>query len=340
MAHRSELQELITAWRALAGESTKEGWSTISVATDAPCKVLAGRRFPGNGEALLLGFLSAKLPLNPQLPEGRGFVVMRAELGESGAGRSWLAICRQSSGSLELFALMAEDLVLILSSMGDASEDRLLAVFLSRIRAWQEFMRRGEDSLLGPDAECGLYGELEILKEMIQLGIPPTVATQSWQGPLGANQDFLIATGGMEVKSTVSEIGFLARIASLEQLDYTLVTPLFLVGVRLALDDSGNTLPMQVQLLRHIIAEEEGPLDIFDNLLLRAGYVDSVASQYTRRFLLRDYRVWLLSNDFPLLSRSNVPLAIRRVRYEIDLDLATGTYLSLHDAFCGLGVID
>ena len=40
----------------------KDGWRTIEIATRLSCSVLAARHFPGNEEAVILGFSSAKIP--------------------------------------------------------------------------------------------------------------------------------------------------------------------------------------------------------------------------------------------------------------------------------------
>src|SRR3546814_665484 len=43
-------EELLAAWRALAGHQESEGWRTIQVVYGGSCRFLAGRHFPGNEE--------------------------------------------------------------------------------------------------------------------------------------------------------------------------------------------------------------------------------------------------------------------------------------------------
>ncbi len=339
MAPQSKREELLTAWRALAGNLRAEGWSTIRVAHGGPCHLLAGRRFPGNEEALLVGFGSVQMPPLEQLPQGRGFLVSRAVLSGEGANRIWIALSRQCAGSLDLFSMMTEDVVATLDALRGADDERLFHVFLARIRAWQDFMHHGGDGLLTPDAEVGLFGELELMHELISVGLPATVSVEAWQGPLNGIQDFVLGTGAIEVKSTVSPTGFPATVGSLDQLDDSLTQPLFLAGIRLVLTPSGKTLPDQVGQLRNLMHTEPGALNTFRSRLLHAGFLDTASDRYTRRFSRVGQKILHVSGGFPRLIRANVPIEIRKARYEIDLDLISTVDLGLAQVLQQLRVI-
>src|SRR5215204_4698737 len=107
MALPSEEDELTAAWRALEGAERSAGWRTIHIAVGSPSLLLAGRRFPDNEEALLVGFAGKGTSLPQDFPQGRGFEVSKAELGAAGSGRVWIALCRHSAGRLDLFTMMA-----------------------------------------------------------------------------------------------------------------------------------------------------------------------------------------------------------------------------------------
>lgn len=339
MALQSKREELLAAWRALAGNPGTKGWRTIPVAYGGPCRLVAGRHFPGNEEALLVEFASVWVPPVDQLPQGRGFLVSRADFSEDGSDRIWIALCRQSAGSLDLFAMMADDVALTLEGLRGADNERLFHTFLARIRAWQDFMRRGGDGVLGPEAEVGLFGELELLRDIILAGLPAIVAVEAWQGPLDGVQDFALGVGAIEVKCTVSPGSFPATVSSLDQLDDSLIRPLYLAGVRLALTASGRTLPEQVGELRDLVREELTALALFDSRLLHAGFLDAVAERYTRRFLRTGEKILQVSDAFPRLTRANVAIEIRRARYEIDLDLVSVGDVGIEHALRQLEVI-
>lgn len=340
MASPADLKEVQDAWRALdAAGADAQGWKTIRVAAGGPCQVRAGRRFPGNEEAILVGFRTMRLPKAEQLPTGHGFVVSEEDLGAEGAGQTWVALCRQPAGSRELFGVMAQDLARMLRSSPADQEAAIFQAFLARIRAWQEFMQRGSAQMLGPENEVGLFGELAVLRALIQHGMSLFLAVQSWMGPTGGVRDFAVGKGAIEVKSTVSVGSFPARIGSLEQLDDTLVQPLYLAGVRLAIATNGTTLAEAVALTRDLLASEPVARREFDSRLLRAGYADSVADQYTRRFQHMSTRLLAVAGGLPRLVRANVPAGVTRAQYEIDLDLVPVPETGFADALKSLGGI-
>ena len=56
------IDECAVAWHSLSGTGDEPGWRTIPVTPAGRCQLSAGRRFPGNQEALLASFPGASLP--------------------------------------------------------------------------------------------------------------------------------------------------------------------------------------------------------------------------------------------------------------------------------------
>lgn len=338
MAQLNERDELVAAWRALVGDAASVGWRTIEVASAGSCRLRAGRHFPGNEEAFLVGFSAIERPASIQLPQGQGFLVSWADLGSESEGRTWIALCKEDAGNLDLFSTMADDVRSTLRTLRNANAIVGLQAFLSRIRAWQEFMRRGADNLLSAEAEVGLFGEMEFLDSLIASGIPAWQAIDAWQGPLDGLHDFPLGAGAIEVKSTAAPVGFIAKISALEQLDDSLIRPLYLAGVRLALKDSGSTIAERAEQLRATFADDDLALSNFNSRLLHAGLLDAHADKYTRRFVLVSTRLLPVAEGFPRLTPANVALPIRQARYELDLDLLSITPVELADALLQIGV--
>lgn len=313
-------EELASAWRALAGGVHAEsGWRSIAVSGLDGRRLQVARRFPENREALLIGFESVTLPPAATLPAATGFRVERIAPGLPG---DWLALVRQEEGGIELFARMATDVVATIAASATATHQRQLQLFLSRVRAWQQFMNRSMAGL-NAEAELGLAGELVCLDMLIHAGVDVHAAVEGWKRPLDGLQDFEIGSGAVEVKSTLSHDGFPASILSLEQLDDAARQPLFIFGCRFAVADEGLTLSKRVHALRLVLEVDPTAASRFENALLHAGYVDAHAEHYTRRLVVSESRCLLVDGTFPRLVAGNVPSAIRRVRYELDLD-ATG----------------
>lgn len=338
MAAATDMRDLRAAWRALAGGGEGEGWKTIHVGILAPCALLAGRRLPGDEEAVLLGFRNIGTVPESHLPQGQGFEVCRVPGDRMGGDRFWMALARRPSGSPELFAMMAEDVVRMLES-GTAGEEGLIYRFLARIRAWQDFMERHREGVLSPEGELGLFGELVLLESLIVAGMSAGNVLDGWQGPMDGLQDFRLGSGGIEVKTTLSAAGFPATITSLEQLDDSLCRPLFLAAVRLGLDATGISLPDMAGVIREKLRGNQSALDTFEVRLVQAGLLGMAADQYSRRFRHVSSAILLVDEGFPHITRANIHLAIRKARYEIDLDLAGAADMGLSRALELLGAV-
>ena len=336
MAPRTDLQ---AAWRALGESFAGEGWRTIPVEPAGPCRILAGRHFVGGEEALLIGFVPGGTAVDANtLPRGRGFRV-EVDFDEMpGDARTWVALVRESAGSREIFARMAEDVIDVLSDHAGGDED-LLRRFTARIRAWQSFMDRGRDEVLGPAAEVGLVGELSFLQQLLENGVPASVAVDGWRGPLDGLHDFVLGNGAMEVKASVASGEFPAIVGSLEQLDESLVQWLFLVGVQLVLDASGRTLPALVGVIGDLLRDDPALLGSFEDLVLQAGFLVDLSNRYRRRFRYGSTAIFSVHAGFPKLSHANIARAIRTARYELDLDMVQEPRIELKDALAKLQVI-
>lgn len=336
MARPSRAFEL--AWTSLSATKDEPRWLLIAIDPAGPVPVEAGRRFPGNEEAVLASFPKGSLPPAEKLPDGQGFAVERAD--PYGDGRVWLALARRSHGSAELFAAMACDVVGAMDAEAASGSDahRLLRVFLGRVRAWQEFMRKGAQTL-SAEAEIGLFGELATLAGIIDAGAPPGVAVAAWVGPLDAPQDFELGTGAVEVKSTLAASGFPARIGSLEQLDDSVRQPLFVAACRFKQLARGQSLPEMVASLRARAAPDAEASALLSERLIAAGYFDAHANGYARRFEQESIRLVEVTAAFPRLVQATVPLGVTKAIYEIDLDKFAGARLDIAAAAKKLGAI-
>ena len=331
-----QIDDIALAWSSLATATDSSGWRTIHIAAVGPCALAAGVLFPGKEEALLAHFSSSLVAPSDKLPEAQGFSVARVE--PNNDGKAWLALTRKPTGSVELFVSMVTDVMGAMRAEPHADEARLLRIFLGRIRAWQEFMRKGVQTL-SPEAEIGLVGELCMLQSIIESGVPAAIAIESWVGPFDGIQDFIIGSGAIEVKATLSPLGFPAKIGSLEQLETSTRQPLFVSGVRLRQVAHGQSLPEFVDASRKMIEGDAEAESLLSERLLAAGYFDVHADKYARRFDLSGVRILEVDESFPRLTSGNVPVGVRRAMYEIDLDKVSGENIATEQALKRLGAI-
>lgn len=337
----NDIEALTAAWRALAheGSAEREGWRTIPLTSATSYRLLAGRHFPGNQEAVLVGFTGITSGSTKHLPEGKGFMVTALDLGIDLGNLTWFGLIRRIAGNLEIFTEMAADIIAALNSLEIENGGRMFDLFLQRIHAWQRFMQHGSDGGLSPQAEIGLHGELVLIETLLEVGMAANTVIDGWYGPLDGIQDFQLGVGAIEVKTTISSEEFIVIVTSLEQLDNTLVAPLFLVGVKLRLDEGeGFNLSNRVMKIKSLLQREPMALAEFENRLLYAGFHASLAGRYTRRFVHDKIEIFEVDGGFPNLTSGKVPKEITDARYEIDLGLVQAQSISLELTLRLLGV--
>lgn len=339
MARQSN--EFLMAWSSLSVRSDEAGWQAIPIDPAWPVELLAGRRSSDNAEAVLLGFPIKDLSPIEKLPEGRGFTVERFQPKEGASDKLWLALTRKVDGGKDLFAIMVSDVIGALDSgvAAGVNERKLLRTFIGRVGAWQEFMRKGLQGL-SAEEEIGLVGELFVLKSIVHIGMPMVLALESWLGPLDAHQDFELGTGAIEVKSSLSKVGFVAKIGSLEQLDDSVRQPLYVAGVRLRQVDSGKTLLEVIDEIKSLVRGDMEAERLLSERVIAAGVIAEQSTQYSRRFELGDIRIFEVNQDFPRLIQGSVPVGITKARYEVDLDKIVGRTLRIDEALNELGIIN
>lgn len=330
--------EFVLAWSSLSCEDTANGWQVISLSAAGPVEVQAGRRSPSNAEAVLLSFPTARLARAEKLPEGRGFVV--ENINSTDDEELKLALTRQTEGSIELFTAMACDVVgaLDVAALSGTAESKLLRIFVGRVNAWQQFMSHGKVPL-SLEAELGLAGELYFIKLLLDSGVSPELIINAWVGPEDAPQDFLLGYGAIEVKATMSTSGFSVKIGSLEQLDDSIASPLFLAAIKFVGVDSGFTLPEMVTNLEHSLGEDPNVIRLFRERLLSVGYSEIHTNQYTRKFEQKEKRIFSVTEGFPRLTSGSAPAGVTHAKYEINLDHAENFLIDLNKALNNLGVI-
>lgn len=311
------IEDMRVAWSALrGGESEQEGWKTIPVGHAPFCQILAARLYPENVEAVLVGFDSIALSKAYKFPEGNGFYVAREE-NVSPRNASWISLVRKENGNIDLFAEMVGDILSAIDDQAEADGDAVFKRFVHRIKLWQDFMTQAVKQL-GPEVELGLFGELTVLNQLLTAGVQDELVIESWRGPEGADQDFCVNGTAFEVKSTASSSGIPVKIGSLEQLDDSLFSPMYLLCLIFEIAEAGKTLP---ELIDVVVKKLESPnLEKALRLkLLAVGYHESQKQTYTRKFSEREQLMFKVDDAFPRLTHGVVDSCIKKASYELEL---------------------
>lgn len=325
---------ILRSWRVLARQERGEDWQFVHLADIGPVSIEVGCRFPGGREALIVSFPRATFLGPGGLPDGKGFDVLLLRDEAAFRDRVAISLVRRLEGSLDIFTVMATDLLRCLETVGTNNPRDLADAFIGRVSDWQSFMSRKRRPL-SSEKQLGLMGELWVLDRLMQTKLGAS-AVDCWQGPLHAAQDFLVGAGAVEVKSSLTGRTFLARINSLEQLDADR-SPLFIAALRFDVLDDGIDLVGMVAHLRELTAEA-GLSRVFEALLLLSGYEDDHAEHYRRKLGLLDARAFRVCQEFPCLRRQTIPQQVRKVVYTLDIDALEQPALMLNDALTEFGI--
>ncbi len=213
------------------------------------------------------------------------------------------------------FATLCADMCEEISLSTDA--ESAIANQYSAYESWLDFYRRTNKFNL--EKARGLFGELKFMKHYLLPTHNAEAVLDSWHGPLGGYQDFILENArAVEIK-TVNPSTADVLISSELQLSFS--GDLTLVVYRLLTldaDSKGETLNELIGQVRTYFSDAENRR--FSNLLSSTGYKEDLRVSSERRFEVQDVRFFDgNSSGFPRLIESNLPLGIRKVSYRLSL---------------------
>ena len=239
-----------------------------------------------------------------------------------------IAITLEREQLRDIFEVLAADLVEVAREALDAA--RTIAIVVSRLEAWQVFLRSGRRGL-SREEQVGLLGELVVLEHLAS-EIGYEAAVESWFGPLEGIHDFSRSGIGMEVKA-VARGGNLLRISRLDQLDRRGLSALLIARARFQEVPGGRTVLTAANDIRNALNQSSPDVrSTFDDLLIRAGLVKVGHLQPPMlSFSLQTLYGFDVREDFPRLTGASVPKEVVDASYALDERLLVD-FLITHDA--------
>lgn len=213
---------------------------------------------------------------------------------------------------LEYFCAFCKDLITSVQDMSDTNE--AYKGMSSRYFAWKKLFRSTSTKLTEKEI-MGLLAELLFLKEQLMPNFGVAMAVDAWSGPEKLHKDFSLKDIWFEVKA-ISTGKDSVRISSLEQLDsqtdgtlcvyrFEKMSPAF-AGLKL------NQVVLDIiQSLSH--SQE---YELFMGKLEKAGYT-WIADYDNYVYNIIEIFSYAVTNEFPRLKRTDIPMAISKVQYEI-----------------------
>ena len=199
--------------------------------------------------------------------------------------------------------------------------------FIQTFYRWSEFFEDRQSDLLSEDSIKGIMGELLVLKLLITAPDRPEInfLLKAWTGLYDKGNDFELESKNLEVKSK-SPSGIDVKISSEFQLEVSPGKGLELFVVSLLSDFTvGSHIGDLIWEIKKLVQESSGDNTILWKALSQKNITAKNVSQYDR------YRFkpvnWISYNcadeNFPKLSRSNIPEEISGLKYALRTNLLT-----------------
>lgn len=222
----------------------------------------------------------------------------------------------EQSKFADMFFLFIADLLNLSNDSHDLPISKRYGLIVMRIKAWQKFMKSEVDRF-SYEQEIGLFGELLVLNFLIDKKIIQGSITNVWQGPIHAARDFFISKNlALEVKSSVTDNPFIAKISSLEQLNNCDVENLYLVAVKLQESREGQTVCDLIKIIKEKLNDQYLIYE-FDSLLVISGFLENKISRPLMTLSL-DYIKAFNVESIPRILPTTIK-GVVRARYEIKL---------------------
>lgn len=199
------------------------------------------------------------------------------------------------------------------------NEQSAIALLYTKIANWKSLFAHINKSLLSDEEQLGLYGEIYLLRNLLQKGVDAQMIISSWKGPSGNEKDFNNGYVAIEVKSTNHKTDEV-KISNEFQLDDGDCEILYLNRLKFRVGIVGESLPILISEVRHILKADLEILDHFNSLLLSAGYSDADKESYElRKYIKESCEFYLVNEDFPRVLKKNIHQAVSKLEYRINM---------------------
>lgn len=229
-----------------------------------------------------------------------------------------LTLVLKETSDWDIFYILCMDL--LQTTVETQTEKTMLSIIHSRLQRWQKLFRKFGKKLLTEQEQQGLIGELCFLKYHL---LPYCSANESlsfWKGPYGEQQDFGIGNAAIEVKAKQGTAAPYIQISSIDQLNCSAAECyLYVVTLNGAPSNMPNTISLYslINEIKHMFFDS-GDLDVFENLLSEAGYMD-LPEYDEKHYVVTKESIFEVKDNFPKLKADDIPNGVISVQYKIEL---------------------
>jgi hypothetical protein len=317
--------ELKQRWSGLSDNTVTTGFRSLRISPDCICELYIG--VSGENKRCLI----LALPANKHL-DFKGIQKENLSI-EYFLEKNLIVLQLIDNDYYDLF----DDLILSLyhGIKGITQVDEYSNHFIEAFYRWSEFFEDKKSDLLSEDAIKGIMGELFVLKSLISDPNRSEITSilKSWTGPYDKGNDFELETKTLEVK-TKSPAGIDVMISSEFQLEVTLGKGLELIVISLKSDFAvGISIRELIFEIKKLVQESSGDNSILWKALSQKNITSKNVSQYDKYKFRPVNRISYnyASEDFPKLTRSNIPDEISTLKYSLRTNLLTNFIIEQTD---------
>jgi hypothetical protein len=248
-----------------------------------------------------------------------------AEFGSLGVSvtddRKSLIIFLFNSAQEDTFRILCHDLVHSTQEILPSDIESVIACIFNRLISWQELLKNKKKKRLSKAQRIGLFGELLFLNNYMAKYVGPRIAVESWQGPLGHEQDFVFSGSLFEIKTQITTSDRSVSIASMDQLDI-ISGPIWMVHQGISPCSGGEpdcaSLNQLVEKILTILSTDNYSRDIFFRNLEFIGYEYDITYE-DEMYQLSFSNAFDVDESFPAITRKQVGAAVVALTYKLSI---------------------
>ncbi|WP_208591882.1 PD-(D/E)XK motif protein [Gracilibacillus suaedae] len=274
-----------------------------------------------SGVRYLFIHLKEKLPTQTlvNLPTWNGMNIEQVKTSISLASihNEWfLVLHHQNESDYKIFESVIENICIDLLSI--EKNEGMITKLQRNLERWKYFFSVHGREGLSQEAQQGLYGELWVLRELLQNNHNSNII-DTWIGPENEANDFQKSGVALEVKTLTTKKHYKVSINNEKQLNDNGLRALFLVTVVLRKIDSGETLPEIITSIRRKLGDNVYSIKMFEEKLFQVGYLGNHSYLYNKGYVFEELLSYQVSEGFPRVLTNELQQGVGDIKYSIQL---------------------
>lgn len=260
--------------------------------------------------------IDVELPPGSSIEDGQGFDILEVVT----KARTRVLVRPTQPGSVgPAFLGLAE--FVFRETAAAPSRPKATEALLDAVQEFRAFFAKRTDRL-GEVAIRGLFAELQLLVDLIRIGVSPEDALHAWSGPYRGTDFKFADSASIEVKSTRVPARSVV-ITSEHQLQvpaggmHLFVRPLTTLA---SADTAGRALLDLVEEVKSELGGSPRSRELWRSAVAAIGFDDGEDYYKQWRFESSEWQAYVVREGFPRITPESLPLGISSVGYSIRLE--------------------